>query len=122
MRLSRLAFPTGTEPSVIKRAVKNFSCSVTADTQSSYATAARHYLAAEESLGRKFAHPPSEADLVYLVAYLIGLKLSVATIRNYMAGIRFYLLSLGVATPPKLPPLAEQLLMGFSKGKKDAFV
>ena len=60
--------------------------------------------------------------MVYVVAYLIGQKLSVSTIRNYMSGIRFYLFSLGIATPLRLPPLAEQLLIGFDKGKRDAFL
>ena len=36
-----------------------------------------------------------------------------------MAGIRYYLLSLGIARPYSLPPLAEQLLIGLHKGAKD---
>ena len=120
LRLSRSAFPSEAEPSLIENAVEQFSCSVTSATQSGYATAARHYIAAEKSLGRQFSHPPSETEMVYLVAYLVGKKLSVPTIRSYLAGIRFYLLSMGIPTPPTLPPLADQLLIGMSKGGRDA--
>ena len=93
-------------------AVKSFSSSVTKDTQSCYATAARHYMEAEKELGRKFSIPPNDSDLVYLTSYFIGQNLAVPTIRNYLAGIRYYLLSLGINAPPKFPPLAEQLLVG----------
>ena len=97
---------------MIEKAVETFSASVTANTQSGYATATRHLFEAEKSLGRKFDVPPSEADLTFLTTHLISQNLSVATIKSYLAGIRFYYLSLGIANPPRLPPLAEQLLVG----------
>ena len=112
MRLSRLALPDGSSEGMTEKAVEAFSTSITYNTQSSYATATRHYFAAENVLGRKFSLPPSESEMVFLVTYLIQQDLTVPTVRGYIAGIRYYLLSLGVATPPKLPPLAEQLLAG----------
>ena len=112
LKLSRLALPDGTNPQIIENAAHYFSTSVTIDTQSGYATATRHYLAAEEALGKKFSLPPSEAEMIFLTTYLLNQNLTVPTVRSYLAGIKFYLLSLGIANPPKLPPLAEQLLMG----------
>ena len=112
LRLSRLALPVGASTESIERAVEAFSYSITRDTQSGYATAARHFFEAEKELGRKFNIPPNEAKLIFLTCYFIKKDLTVPTIRNYMAGIRFYLLSLGIAAPPKLPPLPEQLLVG----------
>ena len=96
-----------------------FSASVTSDTQAGYATAARHFLSAEKALGKSFSLPPTDKEMVFLVTHLINKKLSVATIRSYLAGIRFYLLSLGVAAPPALPPLAEHLLIGLQKGSRN---
>ena len=119
MRLTRSAFPYGTSSALIEKAVESFSASVTFDTQSSYATAARHYIEAENSLGKKFSIPPSESDLLFLTTYLLSKKLTVPTIRSYWAGIRFYLFSLGISTPPKIPPLAEQLLLGAYKQARD---
>ena len=112
MRLSRLALPTGSDPETIEKAVEIFSSSVTRETQGGYATATRHYFAAERALGRKFEVPPTELEYIFLTTYLMNQNLSVCTIRSYLAGIRFYLLSLGVTSPPKLPQLAEQLLVG----------
>ena len=119
MRLTREALPRGTSADLIEKAVQTFSSSVTSETQSCYATAARNYIEAEKALGQKFSIPPSESDMVFLATYLINKKLSVTTIRTYLAGIRFYLLSMGVATPPKLPPLAEQLIVGLQKQARD---
>ena len=42
------------------------------------------------------------------------------TIRSYLSGIRFYLLSRGVFTPEKLPDLAEQMLKGKDKSDRNA--
>ena len=112
MRLSRSALPSNASYEMTERAVGVFSTSVTLNTQCGYATAARHYFAAEEELGQKFGSPPSESEMVFLTTFLINKGLSVPTIRGYLAGIRYYLLSVGVSTPPKLPPLAEQLLVG----------
>ena len=112
MRLSRLALPAGSDATTLESAVEKFSASVTKDTQGGYATATRHYFAAEVALGRKFNLPPTELEYVFLTTYLMNQNLTVSTIRSYLAGIRFYLLSLGVTSPPKLPPLAEQLLVG----------
>ena len=112
MRLSRLALPVNASSDMTERAVGAFSSSITLNTQSGYATATRHFFAAEEELGKKFASPPSESEMVFLTTFLISKGLTVPTIRSYLAGIRFYLLSMGISTPPKLPPLAEQLLVG----------
>ena len=119
MRLSRLALPLGASEEAIERAVSVFSMSVTKDTQAGYATSARHYIAAEKALGRSFSLPPSPSEMVFLVSYLVSLKLEHKTIRSYLSGIRFYLLSMGVATPPKLPSLAEQLIVGLEKGNRN---
>ena len=40
--------------------------------------------------------------------------------RSYLSGIRFFLLSKGVFSPAKLPPLAEQLLQGKSNLTRNA--
>ena len=120
MRLTRLALPSGSQPGIVENAVEKFSASVTLDTQAGYATAARHYIAAEAQFGRKFALPPTDSEMVYLVSYMISRNLSVSTIRSYLAGIRYYLLSLGVARPLGIPPLAEQLLTGLQKGGRNA--
>ena len=119
MRLSRLALPTGSDPATIEKAVETFSTSVTRETQGGYATATRHYFAAEKALGRKFEVPPTELEYIFLTTYLMNQNLSVCTIRGYLAGIRFYLLSLGVTSPPKLPLLAEQLLIGMKNQTSD---
>ena len=112
LRLSRLALPEGTNQNITEKAVETFSASVTQDTQSVYATAARHLFSAEAALGRKFSTPPSELDLIYLVTHLIDQNLAVPTIRSYLAGIRYYYLSMGIPNPLRIPPLAEQLLVG----------
>ena len=104
MRLSRMALPPEANSQDNELAVGNFSKSVTRDTQSGYATAARHYLAAERALGRSFSLPPTEKEMVYLVNFLTKKELDPKTIRSYLSGIRFYLLSMGIATPPNLPP------------------
>ena len=119
MRLSRLALPPGAGSSLMKKAVSSFSSSVTVRTQAGYASAARAYIEAENSLGRPFSSPPTESELVFLVSYLINKKLEPATIKNYLSGIRFYLFSMGLASPPSLPPLASQLLIGYGKSKID---
>ena len=119
MRLSRLALPQEANENSVEVAVKNFSTSVTVKTQSGYATAARAYMDAENSLGRPFSAPPSDKDLVYLIGFLIQKGLEPTTIRNYLSGIRFYLFSLGVISPPSIPPLANQLLIGYEKSKID---
>merc|ERR1711955_24986 len=103
MRLSRNALPTGSNSDMLERAVEAFSCSVTKDTQSGYATAARHFISAENALGKPFSHPPTDQEMVFLVTHLIQKGLGVSTVRSYLGGIRFYLLSMGVPTPPKLP-------------------
>ena len=90
----------------IEKAVESFSTSITYNTQTGYATATRHYFEAEKALGRKFGHPPSESDLIFLITYLINLNLTVPTIRNYWSGIRYYLLSLGISTPPQAPSIS----------------
>ena len=112
LRLSRLALPPGSSPEIIEAAVESFSSSIALNTQSGYATATRQYFAAKKALGRAFSIPPSESDLMFLTTYLIKQNLSVPTVRSYLAGIRYCLLCLGVAIPPRLPPLAEELLIG----------
>ena len=119
MRLSRSALPPGSSSKMIESAVEAFSCSVAKETQSGYATAARHYLAAEKALGRPFAMPPKDEEMVFLVTFLLNKNLACTTIRSYLAGIRFYLLSHGIATPPPLPVLAEQILCGFEKASRN---
>ena len=119
LRLSRLALPEGANQSTLEKAVKVFSSSVTIDTQSGYATAARHLFEAEKALGRKFGVPPSEPEMIFLTTHLINQNLSVASIRHYLAGIRFYYLSMGIPNPPRLPPLAEQLLAGRNNQTKN---
>ena len=93
MRLSRLALPAGSDSTTLESAVEKFSASVTKDTQGGYATATRHYFAAEVALGRKFNLPPTELEYVFLTTYLMNQNLTVSTIQSYLAGIRFYLLS-----------------------------
>ena len=119
MRLSRLALPVGVSPNLMEKAVEIFSTSVTSETQSNYATATRHYIAAEKALGSSFSHPPTDSEMVYLVAYLINEGLKAPTIRNYLAGIRYYLLSLGIPNPPKIPTLAEQMIAGLVKDTRN---
>ena len=99
-----------------------FSGSITRKTQGSYATAVTHYLSAEKSLGRPFSVPPSPEEVVFLVAHLLGKELKPVTVRSYLAGIRFYLLSKGVFTPARLPILAEQLLQGKSNLTRNALM
>ena len=81
MRLSRLALPPEAGSKFVKEAVSNFSTSVTVHTQTSYASAARAYIEAEGSLGRPFSSPPTEAELAFLITFLIKKKLEPATIR-----------------------------------------
>ena len=119
MRLTRLALPDGSSPNLFEKAVENLSCSVTRDTQSGYATGARNFMLAEEALGRKFSLPPTDSEMVFLVTFLIDKGLEVSTIKNYLSGIRFYLFTLGIASPPKLPPLAQQILVGAEKGRRN---
>ena len=57
--------------------------------------------------------------MVFLVTFLVDKGLEVSTIKNYLSGIRFYLFTLGIASPPKLPPLAQQILIGAEKGRWD---
>ena len=104
---------------MVSEAVGNFSKSVTVQTQAGYATAARTYIEAEKALGRPFSSPPTDSELAFLVTFLIRRKLEPATIKNYLSGIRFYLLSMGLPSPPSLPPLAHQILNGYEKGKLD---
>ena len=119
MRLSRLALPPEANKKMVEEAVGSFSKSVTTQTQAGYATAARTYIEAENALGRPFSSPPTESELVFLVTFLIRRKLEPSTIKNYLSGIRFYLLSMGLPSPPNLPPLAQQILNGYEKGKID---
>ena len=117
MRLSRIALPPEASSAFVKNAVDSFSKSVTVQKQTSYATAARTYIEAENELGKPFSFPPTESELVFFVSSLINRNLEPSTIRNYLSGIRFYLLSMGLANPPAIPPLAHQLLVGYEKGK-----
>ena len=117
MRLSRLALPTEAPKELVENAVRNFSCSITVNTQAGYATGARAYIDAEKALGRPFSFPPTEQEMVFLVSFLINKGLEPATIKSYLSGIRFYLLSMGATNPPVLPPLAGQLLSGYEKSK-----
>ena len=120
MRLDKNALPNEASEQEISTAVATFSCSVTRDTQAGYATGARCYLAAQKALGRNFASPPSSSEMVYLVTFMLGKKLQPATIRGYLSATRFYLMSQGIFTPPKLPPLAEQLIQGREKASLDS--
>ena len=96
------------------------SGSVTRKVQNGYATAVKHYRKAELALGHNFSTPPTAQEVVFLVTYLLGEDLKPETIRSYLSGIRFYLLSKGVPSPSKLPLLAEQLLQGKAKLSRDA--
>ena len=78
--------------------------------QSSYATAPKQYFEAEKLLGRSFSMHPSSEEIIFLVTHLLSQNLKVETVRSYLLGIKFYLMSKGVISPAKLPPLAEQLL------------
>ena len=117
MRLSRLALPPEANNTFVRKAITNFSTSVTANTQTSYASAARAYIQAENSLGRPFSLPPTDQELIFLVSFLINKDLEPNTIKNYLSGIRFYLFSMGLPNPPPLPQLANQLLAGYEKSK-----
>ena len=117
MRLSRLALPPEASNTFMRKAIDNFSTSVTANTQISYASAARAYIQAENSLGRPFSLPPTDQELIFLVSFLINKNIEPSTIRNYLSGIRFYLFSMGLANPPPLPQLANQLLAGYEKSR-----
>ena len=61
--------------------------------------------------------PPSEQEMIFLVSFLINKNLEPNTIKNYLSGIRYYLLSMGLANPPPWPQLAVQLLAGYEKSK-----
>ena len=76
-------------------------------------------MAAQNKLGRPFSLPPSPADMVYLVTFMLGKNLEPSTIRSYLSAVRFFLLSKGVHAPPKLPPLAEQLIQGRERIKRN---
>ena len=117
MRLSRLALPPEANNTFVRKAITNFSTSVTANTKTSYASAARAYIQAENSLGRPFSLPPTDQELIFLVSFLINKDLEPNTIKNYLSGIRFYLFSMGLPNPPPLPQLANQLLAGYEKSK-----
>ena len=120
LKLSSAALPPEATKEYVDRAVANFSSSVTRDTQKGYATAARHYTAAQQVLGRSFSSPPSQTDLVYFITFLLGKNIGTSTIRHYLSGLRFFLMSQGIPLPPKFPPLAEQLLSGKEKADRDA--
>ena len=92
------------------KAAAHFSSSVSKDTQNSYATGARVFLAAQETLGRPFSLPPSPSERVFLVTFMLTKNLSAPTIRSYLSAIRFYLLSKGVLSTDKLPEFAEHLI------------
>ena len=119
-KLSRSALPREASLQDLARAESMLSCSVTRKGQTGYATAAKHYQEAEKALGRAFGLPPSPEEVVFLVNFLLGKEIKVETVRSYLSGIRFYLLSRGVSSPAKLPQLAEQLLLGKSKGSRNA--
>ena len=119
LKLSRTALPAEVSEDHYERAVANFSCSVTKKVQTNYATAVRHYLAAEVELGRKFGSPPTQTEMVFLTTFLLGKGLKMDTVRSYLSAIRFYLLSQGVASPPRLPLLAEQLINGKAKANRN---
>ena len=57
LRLTRSALPAETSPAMIQIAVEAFSASVACETQSGYATAARHYISAEKSLREEVWNP-----------------------------------------------------------------
>ena len=120
LRLSRSALLPEATDEEVQRAAANFSCSVSRDTQRGYRTGARHYLAAQKCLGRSFSSPPSQTDLIYFTNYLLGKKIGIQTIRHYLSGVRFFLMSQGQPIPPKLPTLAEQLMTGREKAGIDA--
>ena len=117
MRLSRLALPPEADNTFVKKAINSFSTSVTVQTQTGYASAARAYIQAENALGRPFSLPPTDQEMIFLMSFLINKNLEPSTIRNYLSGIRFYLFSMGLANPPALPQLANQLLAGYEKDK-----
>ena len=119
LKLTRTALPAEVSDDYYERAVANFSCLVTKKVQTNYATSVRHYLAAEVELGRKFSSPPTPTEMVFLTTFLLGRGLKMDTVRSYLSAIRFYLLSQGIASPPRLPPLAEQLISGKAKADRN---
>ena len=87
MRLSRNSLPPEASSSDYDTAVAAFSSSVTRETQAGYATAVRHFLAAEVKLGRKFHMPPSEEEQNFLLNYLQQQGLKKPTISSYLSAL-----------------------------------
>ena len=66
------------------------------------------------------AIPPSPEVISFLVTYLLSQDIKVETVRSYLSGIKYYLMSKGVHSPSQLTPLAKQLLQGQAKLSRDA--
>ena len=120
LKLDKAVLPVGAPIEEYNRAVENFSSSITHETQKVYATTARHVLAAEERLGRKFSIPPSAKEQLFFLSYLQGKSLKAQTVSNYMSAFRYVAMSRGALVPLKLTSLASQILAGAANSERNA--
>ena len=113
------ALPEHTPEEYVSRAKESFSCSVSRNTMSNYATAVRHKLEAEAKLGRSFSLPMSNEERAFYTTFLIGKNVKKATIAGYLTAIRFYELSQGAQVPALNTELTKHLLKGHENLQRD---
>ena len=117
--LSPNALPPGTPELVLNQARASFSCSITKNSQSNYATAVRHKRDAEAKLGRNFSIPMTNSERAFFTTYLIGKGLKKATISGYLSALRFYELAKGADKPCENSELTKHLLLGHANASRD---
>ena len=86
--LSPSALPIGTPPGILNKAQESFSCSVSRNTQSNYATAVRHMKMAEAALGRQFNLPMTEFERAYFTTFIINKGVKKCTAAGYWTALR----------------------------------
>ena len=117
--LNKQALPPGTSTEIFNQARSAFSCSVSRNTQSNYATALRHLQKVESTLGRKFSLPMTDSEKAYFTVYMMGKGVKKATISGYLSALRFYEMSQGVQKPNPNSDLTKQLLTGHGNFMRD---
>ena len=119
-KLDSSALPPGTPQSMIDSASGHFAASVSVSTLSTYKTALVHLEKLESILGKKFASPPTEEEMILFSSYLANRNIAKSTILSYTSGLRYITLARGAAHHTKMPELGAQIITGASNLKKDA--